>query len=505
MYESADRGVTWQQIAEIDGAFWSTLFVHNGKLYLMGATKRYGDTMIRRSDDGGRTWTTPSSAQTGLLSTDGGYHCAPQPVLMHKGRIWRAMEDNRGGQGWGKHFRAFMMSAPEDADLLDAKNWTISSALSRDSKWLGGKFGGWLEGNAVAAPDGGIVNILRVEVPAGDGKAAVVEVSEDGTEASFDPATGFIDMPGGSTKFAIRFDPVSNYYWALANYIPKRHVSRGRSPGGIRNTLALIRSKDLRQWQLRTIVAYHPDVQHHGFQYPDWQFDGEDLVVVSRTAYDDEFGGAHSFHDANYLTFHRVCDFRNAQETQLPPLPPPVKTEVRCRDFSVVTINTRIATLGEDEVAYGNRKYVWKNVPDRFAGWQYTRTDGGVCATIDVTAQCATTLFMAAAPKQEQTDTTGWTLVPDATFNYTDGGKTRMQVYSRQVDAGQTVSVPQGGWSGGLLLIPPEDRPLTQTTVTGQEQEQRPNVLFIAVDDLRVEVGCYGDTIVKDAEYRSAG
>jgi hypothetical protein len=48
----------------------------------------------------------------------------------------------------------------------------------------------------------------------------------------------------------------------------------------------------------------------HAFQYVDWQFDGEDLVVASRTAFDDDEGGAHRAHDANFMTFHRVEKFR---------------------------------------------------------------------------------------------------------------------------------------------------------------------------------------------------
>jgi arylsulfatase A-like enzyme len=321
IFESVDRGVNWRQIAEIDGAFWSTLFAHRGHLYLMGASQRYGDTVIRRSDDGGRNWTTPTDSKSGLLQSGGVYHCAPQPVLVHNGRIWRAMEDTRGGKGWGKHFRAFMMSAPQDADLLAATNWTISNPLARDAKWLDGKFNGWLEGNAVATPDGSVVNILRVDVPSGYGKAAIIEISDDGKTSSFDPTSGFFDMPGGSTKFTIRYDPQSQSYWSLVNQIPKRHVGQGRGPGSIRNTLALVRSKDLRHWQLRAIVAYHPEVEHHGFQYPDWQIDGDDIVAVSRTAYDDGLGGAHNYHDANFLTFHRIRDFRNVLDTDLPPLP----------------------------------------------------------------------------------------------------------------------------------------------------------------------------------------
>jgi hypothetical protein len=43
----------------------------------------------------------------------------------------------------------------------------------------------------------------------------------------------------------------------------------------------------------------------------DWQIDGEDIIAVSRTAFDDGQGGAHSGHDANFLTFHRFKSFRN--------------------------------------------------------------------------------------------------------------------------------------------------------------------------------------------------
>ncbi len=48
----------------------------------------------------------------------------------------------------------------------------------------------------------------------------------------------------------------------------------------------------------------------HGFQYVDWKFEGEDLIAVSRTAFDDGLGGAANYHDANFITFHRVCNFR---------------------------------------------------------------------------------------------------------------------------------------------------------------------------------------------------
>lgn len=302
VFTSSDKGRTWAQQAEIVGQWWSSLFVHKGALYLMGVNRENGFAAIRRSLDGGKIWTAPEDPSTGLLFADGTYHCAPVPVVTHKGRLWRAMEDTTAARTWAGKFRAFMMSAPVDADLLQASSWTASERLGREPYWL--------EGNAVVAPDENMVDILRVDLPAGvEEKAAIVHISADGKNSSFDPDVDYVPFPGGAKKFTIRFDPASKRYWALVNAIPPRH--RGPKPASVRNTLALSSSPDLKHWTVHSVLLYHPEVKHHGFQYADWLFDGNDLIALVRTAYDDGQGGAHNAHDANYLTFHRWPNFRN--------------------------------------------------------------------------------------------------------------------------------------------------------------------------------------------------
>jgi hypothetical protein len=74
----------------------------------------------------------------------------------------------------------------------------------------------------------------------------------------------------------------------------------------------LMSSPDLKSWTIQRTILEHPDPLQHAFQYVDWQFEGKDLIVASRTAFDDETGGAHRAHDANYLTFHRVNNFRTS-------------------------------------------------------------------------------------------------------------------------------------------------------------------------------------------------
>lgn len=312
IFISADRGRTWSTRTEIVGHWWGTLFVHRGHLYLMGVSKARGNAVIRRSTDGGKTWTDPADARTGLLHADGMYHCAPVPVLAHNGRLWRAMEQanpTNGGKGWDRQFRSFVLSAPEDADLLDAKSWTTTNKLTADPGWFDKKFGGWLEGNVVAAPTGEVVNVLRVQQPNYPEKAALARVSADGTTATFDPAKDFLDFPGGGKKFTIRYDPTSKRYWTLVNFVPKEY--EGPNAAGRRNTLALASSADLRTWAVGRVVVQHADVTAHGYQYADWQFDGDDLIAAVRTASEEADGTpAHSAHDANYLTFHRVAGFR---------------------------------------------------------------------------------------------------------------------------------------------------------------------------------------------------
>ena len=216
------------------------------------------------------------------------------------------MEGPRGH--WGSNFRTFMMSIPSDADLLKSDNWICSNPVESDSDWLDKRFGAWLEGNAVISPEGKIVNILRIDYRPDGGKAAMVRISDDGLHAAFNPEEDVIDLPGGCKKFTIRYDSQSKLYWTLSNAILPEY--RGGNPERTRNVIALMSSDDLRKWEIRNVVLHHPDVQKHGFQYVDWLFEGDDIVAASRTAYDDGLGGADNQHNSNFLTFHRIEDFR---------------------------------------------------------------------------------------------------------------------------------------------------------------------------------------------------
>ncbi len=310
VFQSADKGESWKQITKIQGQVWSKLFVIKDTLYILGPVRGGGDLVIRKSVDGGYHWTTPIDRFTGRIF-DGHFHSSSTSVIFYNNRLWKAVEDVDGPiKDWGERFRAFVVSAPLDSDLLKASNWVKTNPMPYNAEYLNGNFGGWLEGNIVLGPDDQLYNILRVDYREPDGeKAALIAISEDGKEASFDPNTGFVNFPGGCKKFNILFDTETQKYWTISNYVPEQE--KGYNPERTRNTLALMYSEDLNNWTVKAIVVHHPDVEKHGFQYVDFQFDGKDIIFVSRTAYDDEEGGADSQHNANYITFHRIKDYKN--------------------------------------------------------------------------------------------------------------------------------------------------------------------------------------------------
>lgn len=308
IFSSSDKGNTWEKIAKIDGQFWSNLFVHDSILYIMGTNKHHGNVVIRKSTDGGRTWSIPYDASHGLI-LEGEYHTAPVPVLIHKGRIWRAVEyATAKSTSWGERYSAAILSAPVKSDLMNAKTWTRSNVLPYDLTYLDGNFKAWLEGNVVVTKEGKIVNMLRVHTPKlKEEYSALVEVDGKGRKIKFDTEI-FFRMPGASKKFTIRYDKISDKYYSLVNFVKEEFSSIQTDK--VRNTVALIASDDLKKWDIVSLVLEHPEPKYHAFQYIDWLIEGNDIIFVSRTAFDDEEGGAKAAHDANYLTFHRVSKFR---------------------------------------------------------------------------------------------------------------------------------------------------------------------------------------------------
>ena len=317
IYRSEDDGIIWDNVTHIMNCYWSSLFSHRGSVYILGTSQQYGSIVIRRSDDGGFTWTHPADESSGLLFRGGpyreapNYHCAPVPVLEHDGRLYKAFED-ADPPVHGPSFHSCVVSVPVDADLLDAANWTISNKIPFNPDWVPRDWEPparpcWLEGNIVVAPNGELWNILRLNARPMVNRAVIVKVRDEGGQISFDPDNGFIDFPGGGTKFTIRHDKHSGLYVALVN-----KVTNPAWPSQ-RNILSLSVSQDALNWRVvqplmqdRSGLTPEDSARLTGFQYVDWQFDGDDIIYLVRTAY----RGAIRYHDSNRIIFRKLKDFR---------------------------------------------------------------------------------------------------------------------------------------------------------------------------------------------------
>ncbi len=317
VYRSEDDGLTWFNITHIMNAFWGNLFLHQGSVYWLGISQQYGSVLIRRSDDGGFTWTHPKDENTGLLFKGGyfhdapNYHCAPMPMVVKNGRLYRAIEDCDPCE-WGKGFKACVISAAIDSNLLEAKNWTMSNKLAFNPDWVPAEWGkienpGWLEGNVVETPDGALWDILRFNSKPLVDKAAIVEIHDEGKRLSF-KENGLINFPGGMSKFSIRRDSETQTYLTLTN-----NNTDPKWPNQ-RNVLSLYASNDLQSWKhIKTLIQdesglnYDDSMRLTGFQYVDWQFDGNDLIYMVRAAY----RGAVRYHDSNQMLYYVLKDFRN--------------------------------------------------------------------------------------------------------------------------------------------------------------------------------------------------
>ena len=306
IFRSDDDGDTWHYVSEVMPAFWGKLFIHQGELYLLACSTEYGDLLIGRSTDGGKTFPEHTVLLRGACKCNmPGVHKNPQNVLHYKGRIYETLE-------WGSwtcgYHAPMVMSAAEDADLMDAASWHFTPPLKYDPNWPGvasGPSTGNIEGTLAVAPDGRLLNIMRYDTSKTEPNYGLILAFEVNTEEPDAPLTysHSIEFPANLSKFMIQFDKVSGLYYSIASRITEPDKIRAR------NLLSLMVSKDLRHWDVAMdLLDYRCcDPQEVGFQYVDFMFEGDDILYLCRTA----MNGAHNYHDANYQTFHRIRNFRD--------------------------------------------------------------------------------------------------------------------------------------------------------------------------------------------------
>lgn len=306
LYKSKDKGVTWEYVNDLFPAFWGKLFLNKGSLYFLCVDDTYGSLIIGRSDDEGETWTPPIRliSSCARLSA-GGVHKSAVPVVNHDGRIWSAVEYGIK-KGELMHRQAALVSADENSDLLDPASWRCTEFLPYDRNWEGSPecfHLDFIEGNAVVSPDGCICNFMRLEAfyPSKPvyNKAIILKSEKNDPDAplKFDR---IVDAAVGIRhKFLIQKEPKTGKYVILGNENGEDKPQR--------TVLSMSVSDDFYNWKVvkRILDFRDADPGFVGFQYPDFIFEGDDILFLSRTA----FNQANSFHNNNYITFHTIDNY----------------------------------------------------------------------------------------------------------------------------------------------------------------------------------------------------
>ena len=309
IFRSYDDGKTWYYLTDLMPCFWGKLFLHKGEVYMLACSTEYGDLLIGKSSDGGKTFPAPTTLLRGLggkgpkggIKKTLGVHKNPQNIIYYHGRIYETLE-------WGSwhneeyYHAAMVMSCDENADLLDPLNWHFSEPLKYDASWEGTAPDGkkaTIEGTLCVAPDGGLYNLMRYQTEEKKILAYRVQVEDPDLPLVYSHA---IDFPGNLAKFMIKYDDLTKRYYSII-------CRRIDNPITRRNLLSLVSSVDLNHWDLVTdLLDYRTSsIDEVGFQYVDFEFDGRDIIYLCRTS----LNGANTYHNSNYSTFHRIKDFRS--------------------------------------------------------------------------------------------------------------------------------------------------------------------------------------------------
>ena len=272
---SKDKGKTWTELKDGYGVRHASTFYHDGGLYVIGDIKG-GAGGIVESTDGGKSWSKPVR----LIDN---FRNSPSHVEISNGRIWIAYEN------LPRPHTVNFLSASTDSDLMKASSWVTTKR--QDNTGTGN------ETDMVLGRDG-----FPIAMPKG-GESVQAVRALSATEAIASPADKFT-LPLASSKYTAKYDPVTDKWWALTSYSP--------IDGNVRTGIALWSSSDFKTFELEKQVIQGKSSAFHGFNYPSMQFDGDDIVFVLRTAWENEMGQAQRWHDANMLSFHRIRNFRQS-------------------------------------------------------------------------------------------------------------------------------------------------------------------------------------------------
>ena len=188
---------------------------------------------------------------------------------------------------------------------MDAGNWSFSGTIDFPSSYSGDNWDNpaWLEFQAFVTPDDELKLLGRINSdPETTGYAGLVDVNSSTGAIT---ANQRVRLPGGDKKFQINIR--DGRLWTITN--PNIYNVGLYTASNSRNVAALYSSVDAINWQYhkRLIDNSSLDPTQYGDQYISWEFDGDDIIMATRTA--DE--NANAAHNSNKIDFYRFTDWQD--------------------------------------------------------------------------------------------------------------------------------------------------------------------------------------------------
>ena len=215
-------------------------------------------------------------------------------------------------------------SLPIDKDPMIYDNWTLTTNNVEEFlnfEWFNAysglsKVGEFppIEGGIIQMPDGTVCGIYRLECHPHPERVGLVALSSDRTRLSYykNPSESLLIMPTTISRFGIQYDKETECYVLISNWYT---VQEPNSLSRARTVLGISVSKDMKTWVQLDILLVERELMNaecsawkHAYQYPDWAFDGDDIIMAVREAAGDRVS---NFHDGTYATFYRVENFRD--------------------------------------------------------------------------------------------------------------------------------------------------------------------------------------------------
>ncbi|MCF7855055.1 MAG: glycoside hydrolase [Candidatus Pacebacteria bacterium] len=311
IFASTDDGTTWTERGRIPFTT-GKLLQHDSGLLFIGSGIDWKGLYVARSTDSGRTWSDPVRLRDGKV-----YATATGWVVQDETLYWAADDMSPSVENRA----VFAFSCDLRKNPLDPGSWCFSNderhpglpqCLGRGNH-NGGK---WLEPNVVNV-DGTLLVIVRVRasqesvdgVVPGIGAICDLTATDERLQLNF---SHYYPIPGAQNQFHIIRDEAAGLFWMTSNQVTGKADDLYRGWGKERRFLMLHYSLDAQNWFPTGVLLMWPK-ERQAYNYCSLLIDGEDLLVVSRTA-----ENAKNQHDNDKITFHRFPDFRSTAVNLVP-------------------------------------------------------------------------------------------------------------------------------------------------------------------------------------------